>query len=205
MAAIARMAAACGRHAGAASLATATSKSRPANASGRRALALSSSSCCCSPVSRFPAREALASMAMKTRSSQLSLGFHKSSSLGFAGTARLGFSRGVVMGGRPVGGDQVARPCRRSRRSPRDGDGVAAPATAVAAAGYKLKTHKASAKRFRVTGSGKIQRRRAGKQHLLMRKTTKRRKRLSKMSLVKICDSENITKALPYLKVAKSK
>lgn len=39
----------------------------------------------------------------------------------------------------------------------------------------------ASAKRFRVTGRGKIVRRRAGKQHLLSKKNTKRRKRLSKM------------------------
>ncbi|CAH2042706.1 unnamed protein product [Thlaspi arvense] len=53
--------------------------------------------------------------------------------------------------------------------------------TVVAAKGYKMKTHKASAKRFRVTGSGKIMRRRAGKQHLLRKKNAKRRSRLSKM------------------------
>ena len=40
---------------------------------------------------------------------------------------------------------------------------------------------KASAKRFRVTGRGKIVRRCAGKQHLLAKKNTKRKKRLSKM------------------------
>jgi large subunit ribosomal protein L35 len=40
---------------------------------------------------------------------------------------------------------------------------------------------KASAKRFRVTGRGKIVRRCAGKQHLLGKKNTKRKKRLSKM------------------------
>lgn len=40
---------------------------------------------------------------------------------------------------------------------------------------------KASAKRFRVTGRGKIVRRRAGKQHLLVKKNTKRKLRLSKM------------------------
>ncbi|RRT72997.1 hypothetical protein GW17_00005337, partial [Ensete ventricosum] len=59
-----------------------------------------------------------------------------------------------------------------------------------AAKGYKMKTHKvvpfswlekASAKRFRVTGRGKIVRRRAGKQHLLAKKNTKRKLRLSKM------------------------
>lgn len=81
------------------------------------------------------------------------------------------------------------------------------PFTVVCAKGYKMKTHKvicwnseallkfwvvvwkwvyefwdfqASAKRFRVSGSGKIMRRRAGKQHLLRKKNTKRRLRLSK-------------------------
>lgn len=39
----------------------------------------------------------------------------------------------------------------------------------------------ASAKRFRVTGSGRIMRRRSGKQHLLVKKNTKRKLRLSKM------------------------
>ncbi|OVA19170.1 Ribosomal protein L35 [Macleaya cordata] len=53
--------------------------------------------------------------------------------------------------------------------------------TVFAAKGYKMKTHKASAKRFRVTGNGKIVRRGAGKQHLLAKKNTKRKNRLSKM------------------------
>ena len=39
----------------------------------------------------------------------------------------------------------------------------------------------ASAKRFRVTGRGKIVRRRSGKQHLLAKKNNKRKLRLSKM------------------------
>ncbi|KAK1267844.1 hypothetical protein QJS04_geneDACA013641 [Acorus gramineus] len=55
------------------------------------------------------------------------------------------------------------------------------PMVVVAAKGYKMKTHKASAKRFRVTGTGKIVRRRAGKQHLLAKKNNKRKLRLSKM------------------------
>ncbi|KAE9464294.1 hypothetical protein C3L33_03798, partial [Rhododendron williamsianum] len=54
------------------------------------------------------------------------------------------------------------------------------PLTVVCAKGYKMKTHKASAKRFRVTGSGKIMRRKCGKQHLLGKKNAKRRNRLSK-------------------------
>ena len=42
---------------------------------------------------------------------------------------------------------------------------------------YKLKTHKATAKRFRVTGSGKLVRTKGGKSHL-RRRTSKRTKRL---------------------------
>ncbi len=42
---------------------------------------------------------------------------------------------------------------------------------------YKLKTHKATAKRFRLTGSGKLVRTKGGKSHL-RRRTPKRTKRL---------------------------
>ncbi|KAF9662715.1 hypothetical protein SADUNF_Sadunf18G0083100 [Salix dunnii] len=72
--------------------------------------------------------------------------------------------------------------------------------TVFAAKGYKMKTHKASAKRFRVTGKGKIVRRRAGKQHLLAKKNTKRKLRLSKMHPVNRSDYDNVIGALPYLK-----
>jgi len=41
---------------------------------------------------------------------------------------------------------------------------------------YKIKTHKATAKRFRVTGSGKIVRTKGGKSHF-RRRTSKRTKR----------------------------
>ncbi|XP_027331652.1 50S ribosomal protein L35, chloroplastic [Abrus precatorius] len=75
------------------------------------------------------------------------------------------------------------------------------PLTVVSAKGYKMKTHKASAKRFRVTGRGKIVRRRAGKQHLLYKKNTKRKLRLSKMHPVSRSDYDNVIGALPYLKV----
>ncbi|XP_059635957.1 large ribosomal subunit protein bL35c [Cornus florida] len=77
--------------------------------------------------------------------------------------------------------------------------------TVFAAKGYKMKTHKASAKRFRVTGSGKIMRRRAGKQHLLGKKNTKRKLRLSKMLQVDRSDYDNVIGALPYLKVNRAK
>ena len=50
---------------------------------------------------------------------------------------------------------------------------------------YKLKTYKAAAKRFRVTGSGKVMRTKGGKSHL-RRNTSKRTKaQLSEMQPVK--------------------
>ena len=42
----------------------------------------------------------------------------------------------------------------------------------------KMKTHKASKKRFRVT-AGKLKRRQAGKKHLLSHKTGKRKRQLA--------------------------
>lgn len=42
---------------------------------------------------------------------------------------------------------------------------------------YKIKTHKATAKRFRMTGAGKLVRTKGGKSHL-RRRTSKRTKRL---------------------------
>ena len=42
----------------------------------------------------------------------------------------------------------------------------------------KMKTHKSSKKRFRVTANGKLKRRQAGKKHLLSHKTGKRKRSL---------------------------
>ncbi|MBD1869193.1 50S ribosomal protein L35 [Oculatella sp. FACHB-28] len=63
----------------------------------------------------------------------------------------------------------------------------------------KLKTRKAAAKRFRRSGSGKLMRRKAFKNHMLEHKNAKRRSRLSKISLVDERDAENVELMLPYL------
>jgi large subunit ribosomal protein L35 len=42
----------------------------------------------------------------------------------------------------------------------------------------KMKTHKASKKRFRVSAGGKLKRSQAGKKHLLSHKTGKRKRHL---------------------------
>ncbi|MBO3458891.1 50S ribosomal protein L35 [Aetokthonos hydrillicola Thurmond2011] len=63
----------------------------------------------------------------------------------------------------------------------------------------KLKTRKAASKRFRVTGSGKIVRRKAFKNHLLEHKTTNKKRKFSKMAVVNERDEENVRLMLPYL------
>lgn len=42
----------------------------------------------------------------------------------------------------------------------------------------KMKTHKGSKKRFRITATGKLKRRQAGKKHLLSHKSGKRKRQL---------------------------
>ncbi|RMF25895.1 MAG: 50S ribosomal protein L35 [Cyanobacteria bacterium J083] len=64
----------------------------------------------------------------------------------------------------------------------------------------KLKTRKAAAKRFRVTGSGKkIVRRKAFKNHLLQHKSSERKRRLSHLTLVSKQDEKNVRLMLPYI------
>ncbi|KYC34989.1 50S ribosomal protein L35 [Scytonema hofmannii PCC 7110] len=63
----------------------------------------------------------------------------------------------------------------------------------------KLKTRKAAAKRFRATGSGKIVRRKAFKNHLLEHKSSNKKRKLSKMVVVHESDAENVRGMLPYL------
>jgi large subunit ribosomal protein L35 len=62
----------------------------------------------------------------------------------------------------------------------------------------KLKTRKSTAKRFQFTGSGKIVRRRAGHNHLLQHKSTKRKRFLSGMDLVHEGDAEAVRLQMPY-------
>ena len=48
----------------------------------------------------------------------------------------------------------------------------------------KMKTRKAIVARFKVTGTGKLKRQRPGKRHILTKKTTKRKNKLGKPTLV---------------------
>ena len=63
----------------------------------------------------------------------------------------------------------------------------------------KIKTHKGAAKRFKMTGKGKIKRSRAYKSHLMTGKPAKRTKRLRTPTLVSDREYVNIRRLLPYL------
>jgi len=60
----------------------------------------------------------------------------------------------------------------------------------------KMKTHSGAKKRFRVTGTGKLMRRRANKNHLLEHKPTKRTRRLDKDQVLAPGDTKKITNLL---------
>ena len=62
----------------------------------------------------------------------------------------------------------------------------------------KAKTRKAVAKRFKVTGSGKVLRRKQGKRHILQKKTRKRKRFLGKAALVSDADLRNVKESLPF-------
>lgn len=63
----------------------------------------------------------------------------------------------------------------------------------------KLKTRKAVAKRVSVTASGKLKRTKANKQHILTKKTAKRKRGLRKADLVDSTNVKQMKRVLPYL------
>jgi len=66
---------------------------------------------------------------------------------------------------------------------------------------YKLKTHKATAKRFGVTGSGKLVRSNGPKSHLRRRKSARTKARLAEMTVVEHTPTVNrVHRLAPYLK-----
>lgn len=64
----------------------------------------------------------------------------------------------------------------------------------------KMKTHRSAAKRFRVTGSGRVARRHAYLGHLLRKKSAKRKRRLELPAKVHRADESRIDALLPYHK-----
>jgi large subunit ribosomal protein L35 len=60
----------------------------------------------------------------------------------------------------------------------------------------KMKTHRGAAKRFSVTGSGKIRRRKAFRDHLLEKKSSRRTRRLGRPAEVTGGDRKRVQRLL---------
>ena len=63
----------------------------------------------------------------------------------------------------------------------------------------KIKTKRADAKRFKMTGNGELKRSKAFKSHILTKKTTKRKRNLRKAAMTDETNLKNMKKILPYL------
>jgi len=63
----------------------------------------------------------------------------------------------------------------------------------------KLKSHRGAAKRFSLTGTGKIKRSKAYASHILTKKTRKRKRSLRKTGVLHKRDTTGIKKLMPYV------
>jgi len=62
----------------------------------------------------------------------------------------------------------------------------------------KMKTHRGAAKRFKLTGTGKIKRNRAFASHILTKKSAKRKRNLRKAAIMSAADAQRVIKLIPY-------
>jgi len=62
----------------------------------------------------------------------------------------------------------------------------------------KMKTKRGAAKRFKLTGSGKLKRNKAFSSHILTKKSTKRKRGYRQGDTVAASDFKNIKRILPY-------
>ena len=63
----------------------------------------------------------------------------------------------------------------------------------------KIKTNRAAAKRFKVTGTGKLKRNKAYKSHILTKKSTKRKRNLRQATITDATNVKTMKKIMPYL------
>ncbi|QAT41080.1 50S ribosomal protein L35 [Clostridium sp. JN-9] len=63
----------------------------------------------------------------------------------------------------------------------------------------KMKTSRGAAKRFKLTGTGKLKRAKAFKSHILTKKSTKTKRNLRKTAYVSSTQEKTMKKILPYL------
>jgi large subunit ribosomal protein L35 len=62
----------------------------------------------------------------------------------------------------------------------------------------KMKTNKSAAKRFKRTASGKLKRFKAYRNHILTKKTTKRKRNLRRNAIAHESDMKRLNVLLPY-------
>ena len=62
----------------------------------------------------------------------------------------------------------------------------------------KMKTHRGAAKRFKRTGTGKLTHAQKGKRHILTKKSSKRKRRLSAKAVVSPANKKALDQLLPY-------
>ncbi|MFP4152598.1 MAG: 50S ribosomal protein L35 [Alkalispirochaeta sp.] len=62
----------------------------------------------------------------------------------------------------------------------------------------KMKTRRAAAKRYTVTGNGKVKYKKMGMRHILSKKTTKRKRHLRKAGLLSPAEEKRAKQLLPY-------
>ncbi len=63
----------------------------------------------------------------------------------------------------------------------------------------KMKTNRSAAKRFKLTGTGKLKRNKAYKRHILTKKTPKLKRNLRKPAIVDATNVKGMKRMLPYL------
>ncbi len=63
----------------------------------------------------------------------------------------------------------------------------------------KMKTHRGAAKRFKLSGTGKVRYGKAFGSHILTSKSTKRKRRLRQNGVLDAVDTKNVKRMLPYL------
>lgn len=65
---------------------------------------------------------------------------------------------------------------------------------------YKLKTHKSTAKRFKITGTGKVMRTKGGKSHLRRNRSKRAKRQFSRMQeLSNSKEARRVRRLAPYL------
>lgn len=63
----------------------------------------------------------------------------------------------------------------------------------------KMKTSRAAAKRFKLTGTGKLKRNKAYKRHILTKKSAKTKRNLRKATMTDSTNVKVMKKILPYI------